>query len=247
MSAMVENAIQNLVRLLETDAPSWQYGLEHAFWRCCLEVIQPMPGSTLKLREIATKDDKEQLLDTLAEVKYAVIFSELGFQVEIEPLKNNRRGSNPDLRISKEGHSALAEVKRFRPSVNPAPELGEASILSEYGAPIRDLKKLFDEVEAKFRQAGSEGIIALWNNNDNLESIEVESAVHAHALQANPKRASFLLLRSYIDDENLSCYKLRYRLPAHQEVWMTELEQVNPRQVLLGSYLRRTKTQQSRL
>jgi hypothetical protein len=239
---MMEKALQNLIRLLKTEVRSWHYGFEQAFWRSSFEVIQPMPGSTVKFEEIGNECNREQLLDTLAEVKYAVIFSELGFQVEIEPLRNELQGANPDLRVSKDGYSSIVEVRRFRPSASQVPVSSTSGVLTEYGNPPRDWQKIFGEIEGKFRQAGSEGIIAFWNNSDNLESAEVESAAHAHALQASPRRSSFVLFRSYLDDEDFSCYKLRYRLPPHQEAWMTELERVNPRRVLFGPYIRKPRS-----
>lgn len=235
----MEKALQNVTRLLKTKDPSWRSGLEIAFWRSCFEVLGQMTGSAVKFHEIADESDKEQLLDTLAEVKFAVIFSELGFSVEVEPLRKESLGANPDLRISKNGYNSLVEVKRFRPSRNPVPELSNtASVLSKYGDPQRDWQNIFDKINDKFRQVGNDGIIAFWNNNDNLEYVDVESAAHAHAIKARSSKSSFLLFRSHLEDENFFCYKLKYSLPAYQKIWMSELEQVNPKQVLFGPYSR---------
>lgn len=238
----MEKALQNLARLLKTIDPSWRFGFEIAFWRSCFEVLDRMSGSAVKFHEIANESNKEQLLDTLAEVKYAVIFSELDFSVEIEPLRKESQGANPDLRISKDSYSSFVEVGRFRPSRNPVPMLSSTSgVLSEYGDPQRDWQKIFDKVEGKFRQAGGDGIIAFWNNNDNLEYVEVESAAHTHVIQGRPNKSSFLLFRSHLEDANFFCYKLRVSLPTYQKIWMNELERVNPKQVLFGPYLRSRK------
>jgi hypothetical protein len=45
-----------------------------------------MPGSKHLFRRIALTPDKEQLEDYFAEIRFALIFAGLGFQVEIEPM-----------------------------------------------------------------------------------------------------------------------------------------------------------------
>lgn len=242
MKAISEKALHNLVRLLKTEDPSWRFGSELAFWRSCFEVIELMSGSAAKLRKIADESKRDQLLDTLAEVKYAVIFSELGFKVEIEPLRGEAEGANPDLRISKDDYSCLVEITRFQSSQSPVERLScTTDMLSEYGDPPRDWQRLFNKIESKFRQAGRDGIIALWNDNDNLEYVEVEGASRYHAKQSMPSRSSLLLFRSHLTDENFFCYKLRDRLPTYQKAWMNELKRVNPKQILFRLYLRSHK------
>ena len=69
-----------------------------------------MPRSNRVFARIAAASDKEQLEDYLAEVRYALIFCGLGFEVTIEPGGNK----GPDLSISRDGHSAVVEIMRFR-------------------------------------------------------------------------------------------------------------------------------------
>lgn len=240
----MEKALQNLVQVLKTDVLSWRNGSEELFWRSCFEVVQSMPGANQKFRSIAKQRDGEQLQDTLAEIKYAVIFAELGFQVEIEPLISEDRKANPDLRISRDGHSSIVEVKRFRPSDDLGPklfsvdELSELAVLPEFGDPEGDWQKIFDEVERKFRQAGADGIIAIWNNAGRLLPKEVESAAHAHLLRGNSKRSSFVLFRSDCV-ENFYCFKLRHKIFSYQEKWMAEFSGVEPQELLFRPYYRR--------
>jgi hypothetical protein len=142
-----------------------------------LKRVQEMPGANHLFNRIASTTDKEQLEDYLAEVSYALIFAGLGFLVEIEPL--GRKG--PDLRISRDGHQAIVEIMRFR-KIYPGPPvldlLNEITVLPEYGNPARDIRKAFQKIQKKFPQVGSEEvIIAIWNDEEELEEIEVEIAV----------------------------------------------------------------------
>ncbi|MFC1593007.1 hypothetical protein ACFL4C_03230 [Candidatus Omnitrophota bacterium] len=98
-----------------------------------------------KFKHIAEASDKEQLYDYLAEIKYALVFAGLGFQVEAEPL--GKKG--PDLRISRDNYSAFVEVKHFR-QVDPGPPtislsdkeiLDDKFLLESYGNLERDIKK----------------------------------------------------------------------------------------------------------
>jgi hypothetical protein len=240
----MEKALQNLVQVLKTDVLSWRNGSEESFWRSSFEVVQSMPGASRKFRSIANQHDREQLQDILAEIKYAVIFAELGFQVEIEPLMSEKEKANPDLRISRDGDSSVVEVKRFRPSDDLAPKLlsiddvSELGVLSEFGDPKRDWQKIFDEIEHKFRQAGADGIIAIWNNAGRLSPEEVESAAHAHLLRGSSRRSSFVLFKSDCD-ENFHCFKLRYRALSYQDKWMAEFSGVEPKELLFRPYYRR--------
>jgi hypothetical protein len=235
---MMEKALQNLIQLLKTDVPSWHYGCEQLFWRSCFEVIQQMPGSNKKFNEIAGENDIEQLQDKLAEVKYAVVFSELGFRVEMEPLASRGTGPNPDLRISRDGHSSIVEVKRRRLSDSgPKPLANGADIMPEYGDE-RDWRRIFEDIERKFRQAGTKGIIAIWNNDARFDPFEVKIAVRVHLLQPHANRSSFVLFRSDVV-ENFYCFKLRHHLAPYQARWINELRCVAPKEVLFSPYLRK--------
>lgn len=242
---MIENAIQNIIRLLQSDKRSWRNGSEQLFWHTCFEIIARMPGSTSKLRDIANECDRDQLQDTLAEIKYAVIFSELGFQVEIEPLGGKMKdSSNPDLRISRGEFRSIVEVKRFRSArvdleTIDIDKLGELHDLPTYGNPQSDWKKIFDEVANKFRQAGDDGIIAIWNNNGTLELEEFENVIHAHRTLSKT-RLAFVVLKTDLR-QPFSCFKLRGDLSPFHEELIVEIEQKVVEDILFGPYWRKRK------
>lgn len=239
----MEKALKNLkLRLPKTTLGGWNYGNEIPAWRRCFEIIQSIPGVSQKFNAIANERDVEQLKDTLTEIKYAVIFMQLGFQVEIEPLLNKQEASsNPDLRITRDGYSSFVEVKRFRAPGTFSPgqrlqhlpdEILEIHEFPSFGDSIKDVEKLRTEIENKFRQASTEGIIAIWNSNDELTPHEVETAAHRLKLySSHSQKSSFVLLRGD-PNEKFSCFKLRNSLARYQEQWMSELKQVIPDDIL---------------
>lgn len=239
----MEKALKNLEFILqETSSRGWNYGKEISAWRKCFEIIQSMPGASRKFFAIANERDVEQLKDTLTEVKYAVIFAQLGFHVEIEPLLNKQEASsNPDLRIKRDGYDSIVEIKRFRAPSPYSPgqrlqrlpdENSETYEFPPFGDPIKDEQKIFTEIENKFRQAGKEGIVAIWNSNDELTPHEVATAVYRLKLHSNhSQKSSFVLLRGD-PYEKFSCFELRDRLDLYQKKWMNELKQVTPDDIL---------------
>ncbi len=239
----MEKALSNLeLRLPRTSLGGWNFGNEIPAWRRCFEIIQPMHGAKGKIDDIANEYDVEQLRDLLAEVKYAVIFAQLGFHVDIEPFGRKRQATgNPDLRITRDSHSSIVEVKRFRSPgrFSPGPrlqripdEIPETYELPVYGDLSKDIQKVFTEIENKFRQAGTEGIIAIWNSNDELSPDEVRTAAFRHKEQSShPRKSSFVLLRGD-PGERFSCFELQDRLMPYHQQWMSEFEQVFPDDIL---------------
>jgi hypothetical protein len=129
-------------------------------------------GSESTFRRIAQANDAEQMSDYFAEIRFGLMFAQLHFETEFEPLGVK----GPDLSISRDGQSAYVEVKRFR-SGGPAIEeiSGE---LTPYGNPPKDIKKVFDEIIEKFPQLNyGNGIVALWSDLDDLEELEFEFAM----------------------------------------------------------------------
>ena len=175
--------------------------------------------------------DKEQLEDCLAEVRYALIFAGLGFHVDVEPLGS--RG--PDFRISRDGQEILVEVTRFR-KINPGPppiDLSEeVPMLAAYGNLPRDIRKAFDKILAKFSQIGDEtAIIAIWNDDGDLEEIEVEMAVRdiladtQQNILSVPQGLLFVLYGSeWIGHKQLYCYPLRHSNDPFQARLQEEFE-----------------------
>jgi hypothetical protein len=146
----MERAFRNLSRLLGEEVAEF-------YWRERLKRVQKMPGAGKKLECIAAKRGKEELCDYLAEIKFALIFAGLKFEVEIEPLGEKEKG--PDLLIQRDNYNMFVEVKRFR-HINPGPkELSlsdESPILLEYGDIKRDTKKVLDSILDKFSQVTNE-------------------------------------------------------------------------------------------
>ena len=202
--------------------------------RAPLERIQELVRGTRILGRIASSSDREQLEDYLAEVRYVLAFVGLGFQVEVEPM--GKKG--PDARVSRENHSAIVEITRFRKMYPGPPVLDlsdESSVLAEYGNPPRDIQKSFEKILAKFNQVGDEeAIIAIWNDDEDLEELEVEAAViniRRDASQGALSLPSGLLFVLYGskwvragNHKQLSCFPLRYLGQPHQLAWQRELE-----------------------
>lgn len=239
----MKKALDNLEQLLpKTSFGGWNFGQDLKSWEICFTIIQPMLGASKKFKTIANERDVEQLLDTLAEIKFAVIFNQLGFQVEIEPFfEDNYALPHPDLIISKDNHSSIVEVKRFRPPGPNSPgkrmqnipnDIPNDYVFPEIGDPIKDLQKIFNEVEKKFRQTGSEGIIAIWNSNDELSPHEFLRAAHRHKnLSERDTTASFVIIRA--DPwENFTCTELSKGISNIHKRWKSDLEKVAPDKIL---------------
>jgi len=204
---------------------------EKQFWQSRFERFRQMLGADSKFKRIAEAPDKEQLYDYLAEIKYALVFAGLGFQVEAEP--SGKEG--PDFRVSRDDHSAFVEAKRFR-QMYPGPSkisfsdkefLDDTFLLKPYGNPERDVKKVKDRITEKLKQV-SEGtsIIALWNDDGDLEDIEVEQAACQLCDDMVQKRLSLpsgLLFILYASNQQFYCFPLR-TLEIHHINWMCELE-----------------------
>ncbi len=184
-------------------------------------------------RRIESAKDKEQLLDYLAEIRYALFFIGSGFEVEFEPAGN--RGA--DLGIMRDGEKAIVEIMRFRKINSGLPLLNledENLILPEYGNIPRDIRKAFDKLLAKFRQIENQkGIIAIWNDDEELEEIETEAAVYdirndvKKGLLAIPNGLLFALYGSkWIGNQQLYCYPFQdFEQPF--ETWKTEIEKAD--------------------
>lgn len=190
-----------------------------------LERVQKMPGADGIFERIASAADEETFRDYLVEVRYALIFAGLAFQVEIEPFGKE----GPDLRVSRDGHKTVVETTRFRP-VHPGPPLldlsDEMAVLPEYGNVKRDIRKAIRKIYKKFSQVGNgESIIAIWNDDEDMEEIEVEAAVNDLRNETSlPTGLSFVVYGSkFIGDKQLYCFPIHYRLHPHQVLWQREL------------------------
>jgi hypothetical protein len=197
------------------------------------ERVQDIAKANRVFQRISSAKDKEQLLDYLAEVRFALLFVGFGFEVEFEPAGN--RGA--DLGIIRDGEKAVVEIMRFRKINSGLPLLNledENLILPEYGNIPRDIRKAFDKILAKFRQIESQkGIIAIWNDDEELEEIETSTAVYdirndvKKGLLKIPNDLLFALYGSkWIGNQQLYCFPFQ-DLDQPFENWKTEIEKAD--------------------
>ncbi len=223
---MLKEAKQNLFLLLEEN--------EAQLWESWLERVQQLPGVSSTFKRIADARDREQLCDYLAEIRYALVFIGLGFHVQVEPL--GKKG--PDLEISRDGRSAVVEIKRFRQVAPGPPNISLSSkefldgtfLLEPCGNLERDIKKIISRAVEKFEQVGnSESIIAFWS--DDEKDIETELAISelrndaAQRRRAPPLGLLFFLYGSnwHRPRQQLHCFPLRVLERPHIN-WIQEIE-----------------------
>lgn len=221
----MESALQRVCRLLGSSAVE---RLRPWFGR-----VAQMPGAKRIFRRISSSPVADQLCDYLAEMRYALVFAGLGFGVTIEP----HGAEGPDLGIARDGCLHAVEVARFRriyggPSLvspNDVPE-----VLPIYGDPHRDMQKVREKIRSKLRQVRTgPGIIALWNDDGDLEELEVHMAIEdliddaAGGLLALPRGLQFILYGS--EFWNPRAQQQLYLFPVHglpeknEESWQHEL------------------------
>ena len=204
--------------------------------------VGQMPGAKRLFRRIARAGDVEQLDDYRAEILYALMFAGLAFDVAIEP----KGAKGPDLSVSRDGHSAAVEVTRFRKAHEGPPTAGPADIpdiLPVYGDPLRDVRKVREKVTSKFRQLrGDTGIVAIWNDDADLEDLEACQGVAEIAHEAVTGVLSvppdvFLVIyasewTNVSEKQQVYCFELRAECPDHQRRWSRELESSSVQQLL---------------
>jgi hypothetical protein len=215
----MDKILANLKRLLGEQAAQQR--------QIYLERVRQMQGANRVLGRIASAADKEQLADYLVEIQYALVFAGLGFEVEFEPLGSK----GPDLGVARDGQKAIVEIMRFR-KVHPGPPMLDLSdenlVLPAYGDPPRDIRKTFEKILAKFPQVRSQqGIIAIWNDDEDLEEAETETAVSNICIDAGkgilalPSGLLFILYGSkWIGNKQLYCFPFR-RLEQPYQAWKT--------------------------
>ncbi len=228
LMASKQKASENLGRLVGI--------LALEYWRRLFDRLERMPNSQSLFRHITECRNQEDVADHLAIVHYALVFSHLNFEVAIEPCGS----AGPDLAVRKEGNTAIVEVMRFR-EIYPGPlvlkEDGEPELLP-YGNLARDTQKAWDKIINKFRQVGdSESIIAIWNDDGDLEDIEVQQTVENLRSAANrnavalPSNAGFILYGSKWLGEGPNplgkqfyCFPLNLSLKPEYLEWIREIE-----------------------
>lgn len=175
----------------------------------------------------------ERLNDYLAEMKFGILFEDLGFQTEIVPEND---GPTPDLLVARDGQRAFVEVKHFRRVPEGTPEAEKIYInqafFKKFGSPERDVMKALLRIRDKYRQVrGREpGIIALWNDDEEIEAIEVGEAVAALVRNDRniPRNLLFVLFGSaWVNpgsEQFLHCYPFGSDGAKAYGRWMRELE-----------------------
>jgi len=143
--------------------------------RCAswVQVAASWPGACPLLERISNAGGRNQILDCLCEVRYGLVFDHLGFEVTVEP--SGRKG--PDFGVSRDGMHAMLEVSRFTLVNSGPPAWADAGLLTEYGNPQDDMNKALAKIQGKYRQLlGDLSILALWNDDEALEDLEVQFA-----------------------------------------------------------------------
>lgn len=206
------------------------------------ERLNHMPGANRLFKRIAYARDAQQLDDYWAEILYALMFAGLAFDVAIEP----KGAEGPDLSVSRDGHSAAVEITRFR-KVHEGPPMASPSdvprIFQSYGDPLRDVRKVREKVTSKFRQLkGGTGVVAIWNDDGDLEELEacqgVAEIAHDAVTGALEVPADVFLVIYASEWTNISeqqqvyCFELRPECPNYQRRWAKELASSSVQQLL---------------
>lgn len=219
----MEKAITNITRFFVNE--------DVHFMIDCFNIIQGLKGANRIFKHIAKTNDKEQIEDYFAEIKFALVFKGLGYSLEFEPL--GRKG--PDLGISRNGDKITVEVTRFRKMFPGPPATDSSNDMESYGNIKRDTKKAFRKIIKKFSQTSSyDSIIALWNDDEDLEEIEVGEAVNDLCKDKNknnisiPDELSFVIYVSkWVNvrlNQQIYCFPLHSSLSENNKKLMNDLE-----------------------
>jgi hypothetical protein len=226
----MKNTLKNLEKIFGTKTSFSPR--ERKFWTNCLTKIQNMKNGHRILKRIANASDSD-VTDYLIEVWYSVLFSELGFGVVIEPLGK----AGPDLEVTMDDVSSVVEITGFRKIYAGPPELPdnvEDFVLTEYGDSRRDTEKVYNKIIGKFPQINqshlSTSIIALWNNDGDLEEIEMQAAIE-HLRRDSltqaivvPESLAFVLFAPW--DNKILCFPVR-SLTSYERNWIEKVEEMS--------------------
>jgi len=197
--------------------------------------VEKMEGAGRLFKRIADAGDVDAMDDHLATARYALMFAGLAFEVVVEP--TGREG--PDLSITRDGQSAVVEVTRFqRELVDPTAEVPKAipGGLQNYGDPMRYIeRRIRDKIMDKFSQLRhGAGVLALWNDDDDLEELETsqEVAELAEEGMAGTLRVPLgLHLVVYASHwvhpgarQQVHCFELQPNCPPYLRQWRADLE-----------------------
>ncbi len=211
-----------------------------------LKVTATIKRVDRKLARLRNAVSDRQVLDILAELKFATCFAALSFDVEFEP--SGDRGA--DFQVSRNGRAALVEVTRFT-KVNPGPPIfsGDETELAEYGNVARDVAKARGKILGKLRQVGRDtSIIAIWNDDGDMEDSHVLTAVAmigddlVAGLGQIPCGLIFILYGSQwirlSDSQQLYCFPIPGGRATEYREWIRELESTTIPEALMRARTR---------
>ncbi|HXM64509.1 MAG TPA: hypothetical protein VN950_26850 [Terriglobales bacterium] len=173
-----------------------------------------------RVAQAARAKDVGAILDYFAEIRFGLTFAELQFDTAFEPLGEK----GPDLSVSRNCQSACIEVKRLRPRAKGdqlVSRSGDENELVQYGNPEMAVKKIEDELLAKFRQVKvGIGIVAFWSDSITFEDIEFELAIRH--IQGDAEKG----IHRVPDGLLFSIYASGWTSTAGQQLYCAALKQV---------------------
>ncbi len=204
-----------------------------ANWNALLPALEPVIDIDSKFSRSARVRDLEELCDCMCEFMYALLFLSLGFEVKAEPTGDK----GPDFAVSRDGRNAMLECTRFRHihSGPPVSSLNDPQLRAGfYGDLERDTRKALQKIMGKFPQVeGNNALIAIWNDDGDLEELEVSDAVHQLRIDADAGRFRLPTgLQAVIygsdwkqlrDRKQIYCFETR-RTEPHLSEWLEELK-----------------------
>jgi len=116
-------------------------------------------------------------------------------------------------------------------------------VFQSYGDPPRDVRKVYEKVTSKFRQLREgTGIVAIWNDDGDLENLEACQGVAEIARDAVtgvlkvPPDVFLVIYASELmysrEQQQVYCFELRIECPDCQRRWAEELESSSVQQLL---------------
>lgn len=219
--ALLKTTVERIRRMANLTVYKCDYFINVVYRAADIEGVESV------FQRINERDD-HMALDHLMEVKYGVLFKDLGFSTWFEPTGSK----GPDLMIERDGLRAFVEVKRYRQkNVEHIPECdGPYDTLQQYGDPLHAQLRIAEDLMSKLRQIeprnGVEhGILAIWSDREFFEDVEFECAVRQISPEAEKKGLRFCIFGS--DYLNLGCYQRFYCEPIGLQAkfngWMEDL------------------------
>ncbi len=219
--ALLQKTVERIRRMASLRARKCDYFIKLVYRAADIEGVESVS------QRINQRDD-DMALDHLMEIKYGVLFKDLGFHARFEPTGSK----GPDLMVERDGLLAFVEVKRYRQREGEhIPESdGPHGTLEQYGNPLHAQLRIADDLMSKLRQIeprnGVEhGILAVWCDREFFEDVEFECAIRQISPEAEKKGLRFCIFGS--DYVNLGRQQRFYcepiGLPATLNRWMDDL------------------------